>query len=396
MPHRDFDRVVTDAVTRIWRQVTANAPNLHDLFERMTESFYTKVVEPGDTVVDGGAHTGRHAVPLAQLVGDDGRVIAFEPLPVAAEKLHTLMATVGLDRRIQLRREALSREPGRRPFYVVHNMPEFSGLKNRDYGDFVPEQSEIQVQVTTIDSALGTGGWPAHVSFIKLDLEGGEFRALQGAEGTLTRYAPCCVFENGLGSSADGYDAAEFFEFFRRLDYGLYDILGHRVDERQWNLPGPWQYVAIPQARAATLLPCLWASTMEELLTTPWMPAGQHGPAPAIFTAPPDGGATEVVGCLDQSDLSVRVRGWAGDLRAGRVRSIIVTVDGTPVATTATGKPRHDVVSATGIAGFSDCGFDTVLPLAPLVKIEVYAETSSGHLKRIGTTGPAHSPVSRD
>ena len=397
MPPPDFDRVATAAVTRIWGQVTANAANLHDLFERMTESFYTKVVQPGETVVDGGAHTGRHAVPLARLVGDEGVVMAFEPLPIAADKLEKLMTTAGLDRRIQLRREALSREPGSRPFYVVHNMPEFSGLKNRDYADFVPEQSEIQVQVTTIDAALGSGGrWPAHVSFIKLDLEGGEFRALEGAEQTLRRYGSCCVFENGLGSSADGYDAREFFEFFRRLDYGVYDIFGYPVDESRWTVPGPWQFVAIPKSRAASLLQCLWASTLEELLMTPWIPAGQSGPPPSTFSPSPDGSATEVVGCLDQSYLSVRVRGWAGDLRAGRVNSIIVTVDGKPVATAATGKPRHDVVGATGITGFADCGFDVTLPLAPLVKIEVYAEAAAGSFKRIGTTGPAHSPVNRD
>ena len=385
MPPPDFDRVATEAVTRIWGQVTANAANLHDLFERMTESFYTKVVQPGETVVDGGAHTGRHAVPLARLVGDEGVVMAFEPLPIAADKLEKLMAAAGLDRRIQLRREALSREPGSRPFYVVHNMPEFSGLKNRDYADFVPEQSEIQVQVTTIDSALGSGGrWPAHVSFIKLDLEGGEFRALQGAEQALRRYAPCCVFENGLSSSADGYDAREFFELFQRLDYGLYDILGYPVDESRWTVSGPWQFVAIPKSRAGSLLQCLWASTLEELLMTPWIPAGQSGPAPSTFGPQPDGSATEVVGCLDQCDLSVRVRGWAGDLRAGRVNSIVVTVDGKPVATASTGKPRHDVVGATGIAGFAHCGFDVTLPLAPLVKIEVYAETSSGTFKKIG------------
>jgi FkbM family methyltransferase len=386
MPASHFDRVATEAVTRIWGQVTANAANLPDLFERMTESFYTKVVQPGETVVDGGAHTGRHAVPLARLVGAEGRVMAFEPLPFAADKLEKLMATAGLDRRIQLRREALSREPGTRPFYVVHNMPEYSGLKNREYADFVPEQSEIQVPVTTIDAALGSGGrWPAHVSFIKLDLEGGEFRALEGAQQTFERYGPCCVFENGLGSSADGYDAREFFEFFRRLDYRLYDILGSPVDESHWMQPGPWQFVAIPASRRESLLRCLSTSSLEELLKTPWTPAGQSGPPPSTFVAQPDSRPKQMIGCVDQRDISVRVRGWAGDLGPARVSSIVVTVDGRPVATSATGKLRHDVVGATGISGLADSGFDVVVPISPAVRVEVYAETASGSFERIGS-----------
>lgn len=386
MRPQDFDRRSAEAVTRIWAAVTANAANLHDLFERMTESFYNKVVRPGDTVVDGGAHTGRHALPLARLVGTEGVVMAFEPLPMAADRLQQLVATAALDQSVQLRREALSREPGRRPFYVVHNMPEFSGLKNRDYAGFVPEQSEIQVQVTTIDSALGGDGRrPATVSFIKLDLEGGEFRALQGAEQTLRNYGPCCVFENGLNASADGYDADEFFEFFRRLDYGLYDILGCPVDQSHWMQSGPWQFVAIPRSGAEGLLRCLWTSSLEELLMTPWTPAGQSGPPPSTFAVQADASATEVIGCVDQRDLSVRVRGWAGDLRTGRVRSVIVTIDGKPVATAATGRPRHDVVGATGVIGLADSGFDAMVPIPSAVSIEVYGETSSGTFKKIGS-----------
>lgn len=380
-PH--FDRLAAEAVTRIWAQVTANAANLHDLFERITESLYAKVVQPGDTVVDGGAHTGRHALPLARLVGSEGVVMAFEPLPMAADRLQQLVAAAQLDRRFQLRREALSSEPGRGSFYFVHNMPEFSGLKSREYVDFVPEQSEIQVQVTTIDDALRGAGWPANVSFIKLDLEGGEFRALQGAEQTLRRYGPCCVFENGLNASADGYDAPEFFAFFRQLDYGLYDILGCPVDERHWMQSGPWQFVAIPGSGAEGLVRCLLTSTLEELLRTPWTPAGQTSP-PSTFAVQPDSSAAEVIGCVDQRDMSVRIRGWAGDLRSGRVSSIVVTIDGRPVAAAATGQPRHDVVGATGLVALADCGFDVVVPVPSVVSVEVYAQTSSGTFKKIG------------
>src|SRR5262249_38607881 len=38
------------------------------LSERMVADIYSRVVRAGDTVVDCGAHTGRHTLPLAQLV----------------------------------------------------------------------------------------------------------------------------------------------------------------------------------------------------------------------------------------------------------------------------------------------------------------------------------------
>ncbi|MEM7197982.1 MAG: hypothetical protein AAF352_06405, partial [Pseudomonadota bacterium] len=50
-------------------------------FEDFLEEFYTKLDLKGKTVIDIGAHAGRHAIPLAQLVGVEGIVLAFEPVP---------------------------------------------------------------------------------------------------------------------------------------------------------------------------------------------------------------------------------------------------------------------------------------------------------------------------
>ena len=74
-----------------------NSSDLGDMFERITQSFYTNIVRAGDTVIDGGAHTGRHTIPLARVVGPDGMVIAFEPLAKVAETLRSLLARFGFD-----------------------------------------------------------------------------------------------------------------------------------------------------------------------------------------------------------------------------------------------------------------------------------------------------------
>ena len=274
---------LAESIDRIWAQVRANSSDMGDIFERITQSFYTTIVRPGDVVVDGGAHTGRHTIPLAHAVGPEGLVIAFEPLTVAAETLRLLLARFGLDRRVRLGAEALSSERGSRDFFVVHNMPEFSGLRSRTYVDFVPDQTRVQVEVETIDSVVSSIQTRGSLSFIKLDIEGGEFRALQGAEQTLRRHRPCCVFENGLESSADDYTADEFFGYLRRIDYELYDILGSPVDETRWSQSGPWYFVAMPRAHSGELLPLLWAAVLEELLICPWPPLGRLGPPPASW-----------------------------------------------------------------------------------------------------------------
>jgi FkbM family methyltransferase len=372
-----------DSIRRIWSQIVANAPDIDDLFERIIQSFYSKVVNPGDTAVDGGAHTGRHTIPLARLVGDDGLVVAFEPLQVPASKLRQLLVISGLDQRVQLRSEALANKQGKHDFFIVQNMPEYSGLRSRDYVGFVPEQTTVQVDLETIDLAVNADLRASRLSFIKLDLEGGEFHALQGAERTLRAHGPCCVFENGLGSSASGYDANEFFGYFKSIEYQLYDILGCPVDAALWGQRGPWYFMAIPQARRFDLLPLLWMSALEELVTSPWVPREQGIMSADSFRPRPDSVGSALVGYVDRVERIIRLSGWAADPDSGRsARSLLVTVDGTSVFMRHQPRLRHDVMAATGLVGLADSGFDVILRGAG-ERIEVYAEASDGTLVKL-------------
>ena len=370
---------LAESVDRIWAQVRANSANMGDMFERITQSFYTKIVRSGDTVIDGGAHTGRHTIPLAHVVGPEGLVIAFEPLTAVAEKLRLLLDRFGFDTRVRLEAEALSSQQGRRDFFVVNNMPEFSGLTSRTYADFVPDQTKVQVDVDTIDSVVKSVSTQGSVSFIKLDLEGGEFRALQGAEQTLGRHRPCCVFENGLQSSADDYTVEEFFSYFQRVGYELYDILGSPVDETRWSQSGPWYFVAMPGAHGRELLPLLWASVLEELLICLRPPAGQLSPPPTFWPPPAGFRTSRGTGHVDHVEASIRISGWAGDHEAGQpARSVVILVDGMPVATAHPDKIRNDVVAATGQAGLAQAGFEAALRTTAGHRLEVYGECGDG------------------
>ena len=61
-------------------------------FEPATVKLYRRLVKPGDVVLDIGANIGAHVLPLAVLVGDAGRVIAFEPTRYACRKLQANLA----------------------------------------------------------------------------------------------------------------------------------------------------------------------------------------------------------------------------------------------------------------------------------------------------------------
>jgi len=61
-------------------------------FEVRTLKRYAQFVKEGDVVLDIGANIGAHTLPLSQLVGKSGKVVAFEPTDYAFQKLQANLA----------------------------------------------------------------------------------------------------------------------------------------------------------------------------------------------------------------------------------------------------------------------------------------------------------------
>jgi len=61
-------------------------------FENETAKALAGIVKPGAIVLDIGANIGAHALPLARLVGPNGKVYAFEPTKYAFDKLKQNLA----------------------------------------------------------------------------------------------------------------------------------------------------------------------------------------------------------------------------------------------------------------------------------------------------------------
>src|SRR6266852_2983226 len=66
---------------------------IHEGFEEAEMAFVEKLLQPGMTVLDAGAHHGLHTLLASKRVGRRGRVIAFEPSPRErrALRLHVAM-----------------------------------------------------------------------------------------------------------------------------------------------------------------------------------------------------------------------------------------------------------------------------------------------------------------
>jgi hypothetical protein len=117
----------------------------------------------------------------------------------------------------------------------------------RDHIRRVCEIQVITVPVTTIDELLMHE--KTHLSFIKLDLEGGEFCALLGARQLISKHHPIIVFENGLEWTRQYWDYTrdEFFHFFEEIGYDVFELFLRKLTPDEWRNPHrwPWDFIAV-------------------------------------------------------------------------------------------------------------------------------------------------------
>jgi len=163
-------------------------------FEPETVRAYEKIVRPGMTVLDIGANVGAHTLHLARLVGDDGRVIAFEPTDWAFAKLKANLAlNPALERRVTPVQAFLVDRAGRE---VEAEVPASWPLDGRDVhpklrGRAMTAEGAV---ATTLDDWL-TANAVTTVDFVKMDVDGHEGGVLAGAAQMLARDRPTILLE---------------------------------------------------------------------------------------------------------------------------------------------------------------------------------------------------------
>jgi FkbM family methyltransferase len=162
------------------RYADGKGPKYDDIQEALTHIPGTEVA------VDGGANVGAYSRAMAQHFK---KVHAFEPAPDTFAALSRNLEDWGLTDRVSAYHAAISD----RHENVSVDLPRGSRSVSRRItgpGD-IPTMMIDDLKLELVD-------------FIKLDLEGYEYRALLGAAGTLERCRPIVMFEDkGKGEDAE-------------------------------------------------------------------------------------------------------------------------------------------------------------------------------------------------
>lgn len=151
-------------------------------YERETVSTCRRFLRPGANAVDIGAHIGYFSRHFAELVGPSGRVFAFE---LHRETFQILRRNVARYPNVTAEELAVSDHTGRSQFFEMTASGQHSLVFNvrPETGAFL--RSRTTVDSTTLDAYLASQGNPP-IALVKMDVDGGESKALRGMVHTIT------------------------------------------------------------------------------------------------------------------------------------------------------------------------------------------------------------------
>jgi FkbM family methyltransferase len=238
-------------------------PNPHEspVSKRILATGYTErdfsemirhVVREGDVAVDVGANIGYFTSLLAQQVRPSGRVLALEPVPRARSYLEHNVRINSLDL-VAVDDRAIADWEGEGEI----DGSTFRLARKAD----ADKRGALDVRVAKLGTILRDLE-VSRIDFVKIDIEGGELRALEGMRDVLGRDRPLLAIETHPDFlPLYGDDVAGLERLFATLGYAQAYVDGHRL------IAGPPE-----RLEAARLLPTGALRTVLSARPLDWSP----------------------------------------------------------------------------------------------------------------------------
>ncbi|MCH9609796.1 MAG: hypothetical protein S4CHLAM45_01880 [Chlamydiales bacterium] len=178
---------------------------------------------PGDFVLDIGAHLGDFSRIYSSLVGKEGLVFAYEPNPLVYPHLEHFMALSSI-KNVITKKRAVSDTTGEMVSMKINADTlsyQGSSLEPLLWNDArMPGNTTIvKVETEKLDDLLEEKHLPP-IRFIKIDVEGHEHAVLRGAEKILLTQRPLVIFEYGYVKGEFEPDTIRQME---EMGYACYD-----------------------------------------------------------------------------------------------------------------------------------------------------------------------------
>ncbi len=191
----------------------------HKQMTKLIKSTITK----GMVCLDVGANIGYFTLILARLIGQEGKVFAFEPEPHNFDLLEKNIAINGYHNITPIQK-AVSNKNGKAKLFL--NRVSLAGhslaTPRKSERQFVRDTIEIEQQ--TLDTFFRD--YDGKVDFVKIDVEGAELAVVEGMENIISKNKDLVIitefFPDALRSF--GSTPKEFLNTLLQYGFNLYDI----------------------------------------------------------------------------------------------------------------------------------------------------------------------------
>jgi FkbM family methyltransferase len=188
----------------------------------LEERFLKTLDFSGQTIYDVGAHEGMFSMFFSRAVGENGKVIIFEPHP---ENCSRILENLKLNKmsNVELRSIGLGKEKGKALLtFPDHDLARGTAVKEIRSKILAEKGAKtVEIEIDSLDHQIQDLPPP---DFIKIDVEGMELDVLLGMQDTIKTYKPRLLIEihgTGKGEQSKVENAQRVIEFLNQKGYSI-------------------------------------------------------------------------------------------------------------------------------------------------------------------------------
>ena len=197
------------------------------LYDSALTRLLPSILRSGSVFYDLGANIGYFTLIASGIVGPNGHVYAFEPIPENALRVKQSLERNGISN-VTVIEAAVLNSTGSTTMFVS-DMSSNSG-----WGSIVSSptrQRKITVATTSLDSLVYDHG-AKNPDVVKIDIEGAEPFALEGMSRLLSQDSgPDVIIElNSYLLTRSGFSPSDLVQLLRNKDYFLFELQEQRIN----------------------------------------------------------------------------------------------------------------------------------------------------------------------
>lgn len=168
-------------------------------FEKVLQMLFKNIIKNNDIVFDIGANVGVHSTLFSKLVGQNGKVYAFEPVKHNIKRLNMNLRLNGVQN-VSIIEKGVGNENTVKTMNVYKETSPNLAVSSFIEYDYIQKElknglvKKEEFEIVTLDSYVESNSIK-RVDFLKIDVEGFEYYVLSGAKQTIQMYKPTIVFE---------------------------------------------------------------------------------------------------------------------------------------------------------------------------------------------------------